>query len=105
MNEFYALIEVAVTILGSVFWTFALYAVKPGWVVQKLRSRIVVSVIEGVICTLAWLLVLVVTSTPVTLESIEIAALCGVIWAVMATYTRGRYYSAKDSEATLPHRS
>ncbi|MBE2266661.1 MAG: hypothetical protein IAE80_00415, partial [Anaerolinea sp.] len=50
MNEFYALIEVAVTILGSVFWTFALYAVKPGWVVQKLRSRIVVSVIEGVIC-------------------------------------------------------
>lgn len=102
MNEFYALIEIALTILGSAFWTFALYAVKPGWVTQTLRNRIVVSVIEGIICAFAWLLLLVFIANPITLQSIEIAALCGVIWAAMAIYTRGRYYSERSSKSTLP---
>jgi len=101
MSELYALVEIAFTTLISGFWTFILYILRPQWVSQNLRSRVIVSALEGILCALAWILLLVVTSTPITLGSIEIAVLCGLIWAVVAIYTRGRYKTAL-SEATVP---
>ncbi|MBK9747930.1 MAG: hypothetical protein IPO91_14280 [Chloroflexi bacterium] len=100
MSGFSAIIEVALTIIGCAFWILILVAVRPQWVMQKPRARLLRSIVEGGLCAFIWLLLLVVTANPITLESIEVAALCGVIWAVVATYIRGRYQLAAP-EASL----
>jgi hypothetical protein len=89
-----AIIEFALTILVSALWTFVLFTLRPQWVGGSLRRRVLISVIEGALCAFFWLFVLIITSNPVTLESVEVAAICGVLWAAVAAYTRGRYHTA-----------
>ncbi len=100
MGDLYALVELAITMLASSFWTFILYNFRPQWVSQNARNRLIVSIIEGVICTVIWLLLLVITATPITLESVEIAVLCGLIWAALTIYMRGRYKAVLTESTT-----